>query len=276
MKLFFLNYLSKMLINSQKSIKNFLLLKKGGLRLFNTYKRNTKLNSKSRIKKIAKSVCNPSKGRPIIDIDVEEIKKDNKKNEIINSFSNKSINMFNLKKYMPKISEYKKRLYIKNILSTEKEYLLQDYMKHKEIDLIKNNNNKTVYEARKTFFSDNQINDNRTSYFYKEKLFDEKKKFPLMIKDIQSNFILLKNKRYKQFKNYSLFLEKKEDEKNNFKDFNEKLGVKYVYIKNDKLIKNNKTFMNNKFKLFTCENHLKSFGSSQKRFSQKRKKIIIK
>ena len=264
-----------MLINSQKSTKNFLLLKKGGLRLFNTCKRNTKLNSKSRIKKIAKSVYNPSKRRPIIDTDVEEIKKDNKKNEIINSFSNKSMNIFNLKKYMPKINEYKKRLYIKNIVSTEKEYLLQDYMKHKEIDLIKNNNIKTVYDARKTFFSDNQINDNRTSYFYKEKLFDEKKKFPLMIKDIQSNYILLKNKRYKQFKNFLLFLEKKEDEKNNFKDFNEKLGVKYVYIKNDKLIKNNKTFMNNKFNLFTCENYLKSFSFSSKRFSQK-KKIILK
>ena len=226
-----------MFINSQKSIKNYLLLKKGGFRLFNTQKRKKNINSKSQIKKISISVSNPSKARPILDTDIEKIKKvkkDNKKTEIINTFSNKSINKFNLTKYIPRISEYKKRLYIKNIASTEKEYLLQDYMMHKEIDLIKNSNIKTVYDARKTFFSDKQINDNRTSYFYKEKLFDEKKKFPLMIKDIQSNLILLKNKRYKKYINY-LMLEKNETEKNNYKDFNEKLGVKNIYIKSDKL-----------------------------------------
>ena len=148
-------------------------------------------------------------------------------------------------------------------------------MKHKEIELLKNNNIKTVYDARKTFFSDNQINDNRTSYFYKEKLFDKEKKFPLMIKDIESNLILSKNKKFKKYKNY-LLLEKIEAEKNNFKDLNEKLGVKNIYINSDKLINKNKTFMNNNFNFFSCANYMKTFSSSHKGFSQKRQKIIIK
>ena len=162
------------------------------------------------------------------------------------------------------------------IVSSEKDYLLENYMKHKEIEIIKNRNIKTVYDAKKNFFTDNHINDNRTSYFYKEKLFDDKKKFPLMIKDIQSNYILLKNKRYKKYKDY-LLLKKIEAEKNNFKDFNEKLGIRNINIKSDKLIKKNNTYVNKNFNIINCvNNYLKTFSSSHKGFSQKRKKIIIK
>ena len=249
-----------MFINSQKSTKNYLLLKRGGFRLFNTYKKKKSLSSNSKIHKISLSTCNPSEGRAILnDIGREEIKKDNKENKIIDTISNTSYIKFNLTKYIPKISEYKKRLYLDKIVSKEKNYLLENYMKHKEIELIKNRNIKTVYEARKTFFSDNQINDNRTSYFYKEQLFDDKKKFPLMIKDIQSNFILLKNKRYKKYKDY-LLLKIIEAEKHNFKDFNEKLGIKNINIKSDKLIKKNNTYANNNFRIFNCVKYLKTFS----------------
>ena len=263
-----------MFINSQKSTKNYLLLKKGGFRLFNTYKKRKSLSSNTEINKVTLSTYNPSKGRPIINGTCrEEIKKDNKKKEIINTFSNISYNKFNLTKYIPKISEYKKRLYLKKIVSTEKDYLLENYMKHKEIEIIKNRNIKTVYDARKTFFTDNQINDNRTSYFYKEKLFDDKKKFPLMIKDIQSNYILLKNKKYKKYKDY-LLLKKIEEEKNKFKDFNEKLGIKNINIKSDKLIKKNNTYVNRNFNIFNCvNNYLKTFNKEV--FSQKRKRKKI-
>ena len=266
-----------MLINSQKSTKNYLLLKKGGFRLFNTCNKRKSLSSNFEIHKITLSTCNPSKERPIInDTGKEETKKDNKKNEIINTFSNISYNKFNLTKYIPKIDEYKKRLYLKKIVSSEKDYLLENYMKHKEIEIIKNRNIKTVYDAKKNFFTDNRINDNRTSYFYKEKLFDDKKKFPLMIKDIQSNYILLKNKRYKKYKDY-LLLKKIEAEKNNFKDFNEKLGIRNINIKSDKLIKKNNTYVNKNFNIINCvNNYLKTFSSTHKEaFSQNRKKYKI-
>lgn len=265
-----------MIIKTPKNTRNYLLLRKGGIRLFNSYKRNKTLLSNFQNKKSTISTYNCSNKRSNLDLDIKEITKINKKNKkdknILNAYtndSNTSKKKFNISKYIPKLSEYKKHLFLNNIVSSEKNYLLEDYMKHKEIELFKNRNIRTVYDARKSFFNDNKINDNRTSYFYKEQLFDETKKFPLMIKDIQSNFILLKNKKYKKYKEYYL-LSQIEAEKNNFRDFNEKLGVRNIFIKSDKLLNKNKTFMNNHLNFFNFNNYFKTISLQKGSFSQKK------
>lgn len=254
-----------MIIKNQKYTRNYLLLKKGGFRLYNSYSKNKYLSSNFKNEKNF-TVNYGSNEKTNIDTNNKKIKKGNEKDkEIINTFSFDSKNNFNLSKHFSnhKLKEYKKHLFLKNILMSEKNYLLEDYMKHKEIELVKNYKikNKKKNEAKKIFFSDNKINDNRTSYFYKECLFDEKTKFPLMIRDIQSNFILLKNRKYQKYKNYYL-LKKLESEKNDFKDFNDKIGIKNIFIKSDKVLNKNKTFMNNNF--FRCSNNYFTFYLSPK------------
>ena len=253
-----------MIIKSPKYTRNFLLLKKGGFKLFQSNK-----SQKNNLSPNYKTTISYKEGRTNIYNDKEE-----KNKNILNTFSYTSKSMHhNSPKNLPKLNEYKKRLFLKNIISSEKKFILEDYMKHKEIDLIKNHNIKTVHEARKTFFSERKINDNRTSYFYKEELFDKNNKFPLMIKDIQSNYILLKNKRNKKYKEYFIF-KQLEEEKNSFKDFNEKLGVKNIYIKSDKLFNKNKTFMNKNFNFISCINYFNSFSTTHKgAFNLKRKSL---
>ena len=243
-----------MIIKTPKYTRNYLLLKKGGLRLFNSFTKYNNNSSNFKNKKMTISINNTSKERPYINTDIEKIKKINKKDKnFLNTFTTNSQNKFNISKYVPNLKEYKKHLFLKNILMSEKNYLLEDYIKNKEISLLKNRNIKTMNDVRKTFFTDDKINDNRTSYFYKECLFDDKDKFPLMIKDINSNFILWKNQRYKKYKDY-LLLKKFESEKNYFKDFNDKLGIRNIYIKSNKLFSKSKTFMNNNLNFFRCSN----------------------
>ena len=253
-----------MIIKTPKFTINYTLLKKNGLKLFES---NTINNSNSYLGEKITMSCNLSKEGGSISSD----KKGNNKN-ILNTFSYISKSKTS-SKYFPNINEFKKRLFLKNIISPDKRFILEDYMKHKEIDLIKNPNIKTIYDARKTFFSEKKINDNRTSYFYKEELFDKKNKYPLMIKDIQSNYILLKNKRNKKYKDYFL-LKKLEEEKNIFRDINEKLGIKNIYIKSDKIFNKNK---NNNLNFMSCINFFKKGFSPLHKisFNLKRKKTTI-
>ena len=95
-----------------------------------------------------------------------------------------------------------------------------------------------------------------------------------MIKDIQSNYILLKNKKNKKYKDYFLF-RKMELEKNSFKDFNDKLGIKKIYIKNDKLFNKNKTFMNGNLNFFRFSNYFTFSSFSKDSFSNKKNKLTI-
>jgi hypothetical protein len=198
------------------------------------------------------------------------------------SLTSISLNKNNIIKY-PKLENYKRKLFRNNVLSSEKNYLLEDYMRKKELDLIKFRNKKTIYDARKTFFTEEKINNNRYSYMNREHLFDRKNKFTLMIKDIESNFILLKDKRNRKLIEY-LKTEKLKTENNDFKDFNEKLGVKNVFIKPDKLFNKQKTFVKSNLDFIKCvNNYFKTFNSkdddndnNNKYLSSKKRKFIIK
>jgi hypothetical protein len=162
------------------------------------------------------------------------------------------------------------------MLSIDKNVLLEDYMKKKELKLLKDKNKKNLYEARKTFFTDDTINDNRTSFYYKEKSFDKNNKYSLMIKDINSNYILFKNKNKNKNKEEELF-QKLENERKKFKDFNKKFGIRNVYLKTDRVFNKNKTFMNNNCNFLSGVNYLNSFRSTNRTpFNQKRKNFILK
>ena len=231
-----------MIIKTPNYTKNFLLLKKGGFRLFEQNKNNKNSSYNFPSQKLTISTYNNSKEKN----QEEDINNKEKNKNILKTYSTKSKTKYKPKIY-PKLNEYKKLLFLKNIVSSEKNYYL-----------MKNNNIKTIYDAKKTFFCDDKINDNRTSYYYQEELFDRNKKFPLMIKDIQSNYILLKNKKMKKYKDYYL-LKKKEIEKNNFKDFNEKLGIRNIFIKSDKIMNKNKTFLNNNLNFLSFSNYFKTY-----------------
>jgi hypothetical protein len=198
------------------------------------------------------------------------------------SLTSISLNKNNIIKY-PKLENYKRKLFRNNVLSSEKNYLLEDYMRKKELDLIKFRNKKTIYDARKTFFTEEKINNNRYSYMNREQLFDRKNKFTLMIKDIESNFILLKDKRNRKLLEY-INREKLKTENNDFKDFNEKLGVKNVFIKPDKLFNKQKTFVKTNLDFIKyANNYFKAFNSNDNdnnidkdNLSRKKRKFIIK
>jgi hypothetical protein len=179
------------------------------------------------------------------------------------------------------LENYKRKLFRKNVLSSEKNYLLEDYMRKKELDLIKFRNKKTIYDARKTFFTEEKIDNNRYSYMNRDKLFDRKNKFTLIIKDIESNFILLKDKRNRNLLEF-INKEKLKTENNDFKYFNEKLGVKNVFIKPDKLFNKQKTFVKSNLDFIKyANNYFKAFNSNDNDIdkdnsSSKKRKFIIK
>ena len=178
---------------------------------------------------------------------------------------------------MKKLKEKKKKLFLNNILSTEKNYFLKDYMKRKEVELINSKINDR-YQARKTFFSENKIDNCRTSYFSKDirESNINNKKIPIIIKDIEGSLILMKKKRNERYKKY---LEEKLRldlyENKYFIDFNEKLGVKKVNIKSDNLIKKQKGFLNNNSNFFTLKD-FKAYSATSTYNNMKRKILKIK
>jgi len=253
-----------MLIKTPKFTRNYLFLKKGGYKLFDL---NEKMNEKSLFKSMA---ITQSTSNELNFNDNNNIPKYKK------SLTSTSLNKNNTIKY-PKLENYKKNLFRKNVLSSEKNYLLEDYMRKKELNLIKFRNKKTIYDARKAFFTEEKAKDNRYSYMGKEQLFDRKNKFTLMIKDIESNFILLKDNRNRKLIEY-LKREKLKTENNDFQDFNEKLGVKNVYVKPDKLFNKQKTFVKNNIDFIKYVNdYFKTFKSNDNDYlTTKKRKFLIK
>ena len=253
-----------MIIKTQNDTKNFLLLRKGGFRLFDinsgiktknfsvkTFDINQDTSKEIKITEKTNQNFNKSKSN----------EKTNHQNFVLSKISSTYSKVNNNKN---KYGNYKRYLFRKNILSTEKNYLLEDYMRKKELDLMKDIRKKTFYEARKTFFSEKTFNERKGGYFNKENSFDRTNKFTLMIKDIESNFILLKNKRNKKYKEY-LLKEKIQSEKNSYKDLNEKLNAKNVFLKANKLFKNknkNKNiniFTNKKLKFLSCADFFNTY-----------------
>jgi hypothetical protein len=266
-----------MIIQTSKFKRNYLLTSKNGFKLYelNSKKINNHQNPNKSAQKLTISTQWISKSNQIIDVDKEDSKIPQKTNSNYSNYLTyaNSTMKSNMSKLLPKIKEYKKRFYLHNVLSTEKNYLLEDYMKKKELKLMHNKNIKTIYDAKKTFFNEDKIDDDRTSFYCKEKSFDKTNKYHLMIKDIQSNFVLLKNKNKNKYKQYHL-LNKIINEKQNFKDFNEKFGMRNIYIKTDKILNKNKTFMNNNFTFVNFMKYLNAIRLKNKKnktsFSQKR------
>ena len=240
-----------MIIETNKSTKNVIFLSKNGFRLF-----------EFNIEKGKKDINN---NFPYLTTSTKETKELSKTMDV-----NKSLKM-------KKLKEKKKKLFLNNILSTEKNYFLKDYMKRKEVELINSKINDR-YQARKTFFSENKIDNCRTSYFSKDirESNINNKKIPIVIKDIEGSLILMKKKRNERYKKY---LEEKLRldlyENKYFIDFNEKLGVKKVNIKSDNLIKKQKGFLNNNSNFFTLKD-FKAYTATSTYNNMKRKILKIK
>ena len=262
-----------MFIQSPNFNRNYLLIKKDVLQLSDLQSKQYNLLPITPNPKLALSTNFFSKNNQITEAEKEN-NRFSKNRSNYDTHTNSTLQTI-ISKYCPNLKEYKKRLYLKNVLSSEKNYLLEDYMKKKELKLINDKNKKTIYEARKIFFNDDKIDDNRTSFYYKEKSFDKSNKYNLMVKDIQSNYILLKNKNRKKNKEYKL-LQKLESERKTFKDFNKKFGVRNVYITTDKILNKNKTFLNKNCNFFIGMNYLNSFRSTKTPLSQRRKIFSIK
>ena len=249
-----------MIIKTQNNTKNFLLLRKGGFRLFDINSGNKTKNFSVKNLDINHDTSKENKIQENTNQNFTKSKsneKANHKNFVLSKISSTYSKENNNK---DKYDNYKKYLFRKNILSTEKNFLLEDYMRKKELDLMNDVRKKTFYEARKTFFSERNFNERKSGYFNKENSFERKKKFTLMIKDIESNFILLKNKRNKKYKEY-LLKEKMQPEKNSFKDLNEILNAKNVFLRANKLFKNKTkiTFTNKKLKFLSCADFFNTY-----------------
>ena len=84
------------------------------------------------------------------------------------------------------LREFKKKLFLDNILSIEKNYFIEDYILQKESKLLKNKNPYNKYQLRKKIFSEKKIDTCRTSYFNKEARDNNNiNKIPIMMKNKQ-------------------------------------------------------------------------------------------
>ena len=231
-----------MLIETPKKSRNILILSKNGIRL-----------------------CELNKEEP------KKINNDNLPSIIGMINRNKIYKTMDINKDS-KIKEWKKKLFLNNILSTEKNYFLKDYIRKKETELIQDKN-KDVNKLKKIFFNEEKIDDCRTSYFNKDvyNYNNKKEKIPIMVKDIEANLLLYKKNKNKRFKYYlKKQLEFDLHEKKYYSDFNDKLGVKNVYIKTDIFSNQKKRFMIYKTNYFS-PNDFKTFSST---YNNLRKKIV--
>ena len=130
-----------MIIETPKYTRNILILRKNGIRLYEMDKEEPKKINRDILPYL--TITNQSK---------------NEMSKTMDTYN--SQNAKNLK-------EKKKNLFLNNILTTEKDYFLEDYIRQKEVKLIKYKN-KDFYKGRKTFFSENKIDNCRTSYFSKD------------------------------------------------------------------------------------------------------------
>ena len=214
-----------MIIETPKYKRNIIFIRKNGFGLYEFKKEQPKNNNNNIINIL-----------PNISIKNKD-KKETSKTMDINKSSK-----------VKKIIEKKKDLFLNNVLSTEKDYFLKDYIKQKEIKILKDKN-KNKYQARKTFFSEKKIDNCRTSYFNKEVSnykYNNDKQRSLLIKDIEADLLLMKKKRNERYKEY-LKKQLKLDlyENRYFVDFNEKLGVKNVYMKTNIFYKRKEFLKNN-------------------------------
>ena len=231
-----------MLIETPKKSRNILILSKNGIRL-----------------------CELNKEEP------KKINNDNLPSIIGMINRNKIYKTMDINKDS-KIKEWKKKLFLNNILSTEKNYFLKDYIRKKETELIQDKN-KDVNKLKKIFFNEEKIDESRTSYFNKDvyNYNNKKEKIPIMVKDIEANLLLYKKNKNKRFKHYlKKQLEFDLHEKKYYSDFNDKLGVKNVYIKTDIFSNQKKRFMIYKTNYFS-PNDFKTFSST---YNNLRKKIV--
>ena len=234
-----------MFIETKNKTRNILILRKNGLRLYELNKDEPK-----------------------------KIKNENLPNILRIFNENKKYKTMNISK-TPKIKEIKekkKKLFLDNILSTEKNYFLKDYIRKKDIELLQDKNKRNnIY--RKMFFSEEKIDDCRTSYFNKDisNHNNKKEKVPLMVKDIDTNLLLFKKGQNKKFKNYlKIKLDFDLHENKYYSDFNDRLGVKNVYIKSD-IVSNKKR----RFFIYNSDNYTpKDFKTFNSTYNQMRKKVL--
>ena len=240
-----------MIIQTPKLTRNIIFVRKNGLSLCELNKEESKQNKRNTL--------------PNITIENKD------KNEISKSIdTNKSSKTKN-------IMDKKKNLFLNKILSTEKNYFLKDYIRQKEVKIIKDKNiNK--FQARKTFFSEKKIDNCRTSYFNKEiNNYNtvNNNRIAIMIKDIEADLLIMKKKRNEKYKDY-LKKELKWDLYKNkyFIDFNEKLGVKNVYMKTD-IFNKKKEYMKQNQNILNLK-YLKALSSTYDNMKRKTLKIKIK
>ena len=240
-----------MIIETPKLTRNIIFVRKNGLSLCELNKEETKKNKIN----ILPNISLESKEKSEFSKSIETNKGSQGKN----------------------LMDKKKNLFLNNVLSTEKNYFLKDYIRQKEIKIIKEKN-KNKYQARKTFFSEKKIDNCRTSYFNKEinnYNTANNNRVTLMIKDIEADLLIMKKKRNEKFKEY-LKKELKWDLYKNkyFVDFNEKLGVKNVYMKTD-IFNNKKGYGKNDQNILNIK-YLKALTSTYDNMKRKTLNINIK
>jgi hypothetical protein len=253
-----------MIITTPNITRNYLFLKKGGFKIC-----DLDLILKEKIKFPFKSL--------VISRNTSKDTKINDKGQIQKQYLTSTTFIKNKDSKNAKMENYKKKLFRKNILSSEKNYLLEDYMRKKELDLINFHNKKKISDIRKTFFSEEKADEDRYSYIKRDKFFNRKNKFTLMVKDIESNFILLKDKRNRKIKDF-LLKEKLESEKTKFQNFNDKLGVKSVFLKTEKIFNKHKTFSKKNVDFIkTVNNYFNTFNATENgSFNQNKRRYVIK
>ena len=240
-----------MIIETPKLTRNIIFVRKNGLSLCELNKEETKKNKIN----VLPNISLESKEKSEFSKSIETNKGSQGKN----------------------LMDKKKNLFLNNVLSTEKNYFLKDYIRQKEIKIIKDKN-KNKYQARKTFFSEKKIDNCRTSYFNKEinnYNTANNNRVALMIKDIEADLLIMKKKRNEKFKEF-LKKELKWDLYKNkyFVDFNEKLGVKNVYMKTD-IFNNKKGYRKNDQNILNIK-YLKALTSTYDNMKRKTLNINIK
>lgn len=253
-----------MIIETPKTSRDFILLRKGGDKLY-----KIKLKKEFKFPKIQVSYKN-------IIIKKNQINSNtniNNNNNIStlenkNNSDSKKIKSNLIKSKLlfystPKDENNKrKNIFIKKNLNDDKNFLIQDYIRSSELSKT---SNKCIHRK----IISNEIERNSYINNYVNILREKNRKFPLLKKDIHSNFILYENEK----KNIYKKMNKTEIKIPDYRDLNEKLGTRFVNFKSENYFGKPKK---NPFFQLGSSHCLKTFCSiNDGVFSRKRKKLHL-
>lgn len=229
-----------MIINSLKSFKNYILLRKGGDKLYKAY---SQIYNDPSAEEVSKTCYNSNNNNTNYSIKTRNNtkSKSTQKTDFYtkSNFSNFNNNLIKSTLSLTKDSSVpkktiliKKNIFMKTKLKDNKKFLVEDFIRSTELS-----KESTKCKHRRLVSYEIDRNSYITNYW--RFLRDKTIKYPVLKKDVESSLIFYNNEKIRTFyqnRNTSYFDKERTKEIDNNEDLNNKIGPKHVYIKTQNII----------------------------------------